>query len=93
MVTARNEAQKRLSRAWASAIDRKPANYLRLLLAALAEVGTPRKVYQRIGDRALDSGSFRQIEEATATVQGELNRRRLALQQVRDISPNLRYAA
>jgi hypothetical protein len=91
--TSRTCAEQRLARAWASVHDRKPANYLRLLLDVLNEIGTERKVYRRLAERALANNNFQQIEQATADVQGEINRRRRALAQVQALFPQLYRAA
>lgn len=93
LTVTRTCAEARLARAWASVNDRKPANYLRLLVDVLREIGTDRKVYYRQAERALESNSFQQLEAATAAVQGEINRRRASLAQVRAISPMLLRAA
>ena len=92
-IAHRSDAENRLARAWASSHDRKPANYLPLLVAVLREVGTERQVYYRQAERALESQSFQLLEAAVNAVQGELNRRRLAIAQVHAICPNLRRAA
>lgn len=89
MHTSRTCAEARLARAWASAYYRKPANYLRLLVEVLREIGTERKVYYREAARALEGQSITAIEQATASVQGEINRRRASLALVRQHSPNL----
>lgn len=89
MQSSRTGAEQRIARAWASAHDRQPANYLRLLVDVLREIGTERKVYYREAARALESQSITAIEQATANVKGEINRRRAALALVRQHSPNL----
>lgn len=91
--TTSTDTQQRLRRAWSSSYYRKPVNYLRLLLEVLEEIGTERKVYRQQAEKALASGSIRQLEDATATVRGEITRRQQAVAQARQVAPRLYRAA
>jgi len=57
-------------RMWASAYYRQPVNRLRYLLTVL---DSPRAVYRRIGERALATNDAREMAEACATLEMEID--------------------
>jgi uncharacterized small protein (DUF1192 family) len=69
----RNCDENLCRRMWASAYYRQPVNKLRYLLSVL---DSPRPLYRRIGEKALATNDAKEMAEACATLETEIERLR-----------------